>query len=778
MAFWVDQKVEEKMTFGGFIVRRALAIVFVGLIIGMSIGVPSHDARAQEAGYIGSIAVEGVARVDAETVRSYLLVREGDAFDAVRIDRSLKSLFATGLFADVQLYQDGTTLVVRVTENPVINRIAFEGNQRMKDEDLSVEVTLKPRVIYTRTKVQNDVNRIQTLYQRSGRFAVTVEPKIIQLPQNRVDLVFEVDEGTLTGVQNIRFIGNQMFDDGDLKDIIRTRESRWYRFLSSDDTYDPDRITFDRELLRRYYLKNGYADFQVLSAQAELTSDRNQFFITFTMEEGRRYKFGDVALNSNLRDFKTEDVQNALKIPTGEWYDATAVDETVTALTEAAGNLGYAFVDVRPKVTRNRETGIIDLSFELEEGPRVFVERINVTGNVRTLDEVVRREFRVVEGDAFNAAKVRKSIKNIENLDFFTKVSVEQVEGSAEDKAVINVDVQEKSTGSLSVGAGFSTSSGALVEFSIRERNLLGKGQDLLLSTRISQKQSTVNLSFTEPYFLNRAVSAGFDLYHTVSNEQSASSYDSKQTGLNLRFGYPITSRLSQGWVYTLKSSQVSGVADTASIYIKNQVGDKLVSSLGHAISYDRRNSRVNPTEGYFVTMNNDLAGLAGDTHYLRNAVKGGTYYSVAEGWVLSAKAKAGIITGIGEDVNLLDRFFLGGDSLRGFANSGLGPRDSTTLDALGGEITYNGVLEVSVPLGLPQEMGISGKIFSDFGTVTQVNPAGANIVDTGELRASAGAGVAWVSPLGPISLDFAQAFMKESHDEIEVMRVNFGTKF
>lgn len=746
--------------------------------MGLALGVPAEDARAQGLGTIGSIAVEGVARVDAETVRSYLLVREGDAFDAVRIDRSLKSLFATGLFADVQLYQDGATLVVRVVENPVINRIAFEGNQRIKDEDLSVEVTLKPRVIYTRTKVQNDVNRIQTLYQRSGRFAVTVEPKIIQLPQNRVDLVFEVDEGTLTGVQNIRFVGNNAFDDGDLKDIVRTRESRWYRFLSSDDTYDPDRITFDRELLRRYYLKNGYADFQVLSAQAELTADRNQFFITFTVEEGRRYKFGEVALNSTLRDFNTEDVQDTLKIPTGEWYDATAVDETVVALTEAAGNLGYAFVDVRPKVNRDRDTGIIDLSFELEEGPRVFVERINVTGNVRTLDEVVRREFRVVEGDAFNAAKVRASITKIEDLDFFTKVSVEQVEGSAEDKAVINVDVQEKSTGALSIGAGYSTSSGALVEFSIRERNLLGKGQDLSLSTRISQSQSTINLSFTEPYFMKRDVSAGFDVYHTVSDQQSSSSYDSKQTGLNLRFGYPITSHLRQGWVYTLKASKVANVSDTASIYIQNQEGDTLVSSLGHAISYDRRNSRVTPTEGYFVRMNNDLAGLAGDTHYLRNTVTGGAYYLISDGWVLSGKAKVGIITGIGEDVNLLDRFFLGGDSLRGFTNSGIGPRDTTTHDALGGEITYTGGAEVSVPLGLPQELGISGKVFSDLGSVTEVNPTGTNVVDTGSLRASAGLGVSWVSPLGPISLDFAQTLMKEEHDETEVMRVNFGTKF
>ena len=735
-------------------------------------------ALAQDSDRIAAIAVEGAARVEAETVRSYLLVREGDSFDPLRIDRSLKSLFSTGLFADVSLRREGNTLVVVVSENPVINRIAFEGNNRLKDEELAAEISLKPRVIYTRSKVQNDVNRIQTLYQKSGRFAVSVEPKIIQLPQNRVDLVYEVDEGAQTEVQNIRFVGNRIFDDADLQEVVRTRETRWYRFLSQDDTYDPDRITFDRELLRRFYLKNGYADFKVLSAIAELTPDRNQFFITFTVEEGRRYKFGDINLKAELRDLKAEDVADKLQIDSGDWYDATAVDDTVAALTEAAGNLGYAFVNVRPNVERNVDTGDIGITFEIEEGPRVFIERINVTGNVRTLDEVVRREFRVVEGDAFNAAKLRQSLTRVENLDFFQSVDMKQVAGSAPDKAVVNIDVQEKSTGSLSIGAGYSTSSGALAEFGVRERNLLGRGQDLSLNLRVSERQSQIDLSFTEPHFMNRDVSAGFDLFSTETDNQTTSSYNTKTNGFGLRFGYPITSHLTQGWRYSLKASQISGVPDDASIYIKNQAGDKTLSEVGHSLAYDRRNSKVTPSEGYVVRMSNDLAGLGGDTSYLRNKVVGAHYYKISDGWVTTTRGSAGMIAGIGEDVGLLDRFFVGGDNLRGFATGGIGPRDTSTDDSLGGELMFTGGVELSVPLGLPKELGISGKMFTDFGSLMTVNPSGTNVVDNGSLRSAAGVGITWVSPVGPISLDFSQPITKESYDKTETMRVNFGTKF
>lgn len=759
-------------------VQRTISILIAGFMMTIALAAPLRDVYAQNAPTITAIAVEGSQRVDAETIRSYLLVREGDPFDAIRVDRSLKALFATGLFADVSLSQDGSTLVVHVVENPVINRIAFEGNQRIEDTELTPEISLKPRVIYTRTKVQSDVNRIQTLYQRSGRFAVTVEPKVIQLPQNRVDLVFEIDEGTLTEVQNIRFIGNRVFDDGDLLDVVRTQETRWYRFLSQDDRYDPDRITFDKELLRRHYLKNGYADFQVLSAQAELTADRTQFFITFTVEEGQRYKFGEVTVNAKLRDLDVEEIKSVLKMQAGEWYDVNSVDSSVDALLDAVGNAGYAFVDVHPDADRKRDEGVIDINFDIAEGPRVFVDRINISGNVRTLDKVLRREFRVIEGDAFNAAKVRRSVARIENLNFFNKVSITQEEGDTPDKAVINVEVEEKSTGTLSLGGGYSSSDGALAEISIRERNLLGKGQDLMLSTRVSQRKSQINLSFTEPYFLNREVAAGFDLFHTATDQQSTSSINTQQTGLGLRASYPITQDLRQGWSYSIKSSEVSNVADDASIYIQDQEGKSLISAVGHVLTYDLRNSAITPTAGYVLRMNNDLAGLGGDVAYLRNTVSGAFHHQVKDGWVVSMKGRGGIIKGIGQDVSLLDRYFLGGDSLRGFADSGVGPRDSTTSDALGGDIIYNATAELAVPLGLPKELGISGKLFADAGSVTSVSPSNGDIIDSASLRASAGAGITWVSPVGPISLDFGQPFLKQSHDQTEVMRINFGTKF
>ena len=759
-------------------VLTAILLAFMPIFM-----MPASSAHAQSGAQtsgnvIREIVVEGSARVEPETIRSYLLVREGDAFDPLRVDRSLKSLFATGLFADVTITRDQGTLVINVVENPVINRIAFEGNKRIKDEELAVEISLKPRLIYTRTKIQSDVNRLQDIYRREGRFAVTVEPKIIQLEQNRIDLVYEINEGALAKVQNIRFIGNNDFDDGDLRDVIRTIETRWYRFLSSDDNYDPDRITFDRELLRRHYLNNGYADFDVLSAVAEMTPDRQNFFITFTVEEGERYRFGEIKTNVNLKDMKQESVDGVVSIKKGEWYNAEKIDASVSKLVDAVGELGYAFVDVRPKPKRDGENKVIDITFDIADGPRIFVERININGNSRTLDEVVRREFRLVEGDAFNTSKLSDTFKRINDLDFFKNVEMDNSPGSAPDKSVITVDVEEKSTGSLTLGVGYSTDSGPLVDVGIKEKNLLGKGQSLNLNGSLSGKTSNVSISFTEPYFMDREVSAGFDVFHSTVDRQESSSYSSAQTGLSLRAGYPITEPLSQSWQYTIKSTEISSVKATASDYIKDQQGSKLHSEVGHVLFYDKRNSKTTPTDGYYLRMSNDLAGLGGDSKYLKNRFSVGKYYQLAKGWVISATGTMGFVMGIGEDVGVLDRFSLGGASLRGFAPGGVGPRDKASLDSLGGEYIYNGGVDLSIPLGLPPELGISGKLFTDFGTLTGVSPSGTNIYEDSSIRASAGAGIAWVSPLGPISLEYGVPLMKENYDKLESFRISFGTRF
>ncbi|MBL6941244.1 MAG: outer membrane protein assembly factor BamA [Rhodospirillales bacterium] len=735
-------------------------------------------AQSEQGGVVREIVVEGNQRIEAGTVLSYMLLKEGDAFDNRRIDRSLKSLFATGLFADVTMRRQGEALIVNIIENPVINRIAFEGNSKLKDDDLSAELSLRPRVIYTRSKVQNDVKRILTLYRRKGRFAATVEPKVIQLEQNRVDLVFEINEGKWTEVRNIRFVGNREFSDDRLREVIRTRETRWYRFFSSDDNYDPDRLGLDRELLRRFYLSDGYADFRVLSSVAELTSDRKDFFITFTIEEGNRYTFGKVDMDIRLLDLKGEDIQPSIGVESGDWYDAELVEKTIDTMTNDIGTLGFAFVAIRPRINRNREERTVDVTFEINEGPRVFVDRIDIEGNVRTADEVIRREFRLVEGDAFNPSKLRRSKQRLQNLDFFEKVEMEQIPGSEPDKTAVKVNVEEKSTGSLSVGFGFSTTSGALFDVGVTERNLMGKGQYANVSAQIAARQSRIDLSFTEPYFLDRDVAAGFDLFHTSTDNQDASSYNTKQTGGNLRAGYSLSENLRQSWQQSLKQIEVEDVPSNASQYVQDAAGKDFLSELAHGIAYDKRNSSTFPTDGYILRMNNALAGIGGTKRYLRNTFDAAKYYSLYDQWVLSVRGSVGHIVGIGEDVNLLDRFFIGGDNLRGFATSGVGPRDKSTKDALGGEWMYRGGVELGFPLGLPEELGLSGKLFSDIGSVGKLNPSGSDVYDTGSLRLSVGTGVTWVSPFGPIAVDFGVPVIKEDFDEDENVRVNFGTRF
>jgi len=749
---------------------------FVALIV-LALGRPG-EAYAQGNDLIREVAVQGTQRVERETVRSYLLLQEGDPFDPRRVDQSLKSLFATGLFADVSITRNGSTLVVNVVENPVINRIAFEGNKRIEDATLMAEVTLRPRVVFTRSKVQNDVKRILDVYRVNGRFAATVEPKIIQLEQNRADLVFEIDEGPVTKVENIRFVGNKVMSDSDLREVIKTKESAFYRFLSNDDIYDPDRVTFDRELLRRFYLKEGYADIRVESAVAELTADRTKFFLTFTLDEGPRYKFGDVDVAVGLRGLDRAQLLPTVAFKKGDWYNSELVETVSTKLSDEVGNRGYAFVDVRPRVNRNKETHTVDLTYEVNEGPRVFVERIDITGNVRTIDKVLRREMSLVEGDAFNAAKLRRSRQRMRDLDFFNKVEVTNVPGSTPDKSVVKVEVEEKSTGSLSLGVGYATDQGPLVDIGIRERNLMGRGQTLSANTTVAGERTQVNVSFTEPYFLDKELAAGVDVFHTRSDLQNTRSYDSRETGAAARLGYQLSEYWRQNLKYGFKYREIDNIRPGASALITQQQGERYISEVGQILTYDRRDSKILPTEGFIGRLSNDLAGLGGTVHYLRSTLSANQYFPLGPQYTLSLNGRVGYIFGLGEDVNIGDRFFLGGDSLRGFKSAGAGPRDLSTGDSLGGEWIYNGSVELKVPLGLPEELGISGRFFSDFGSAGGVNPSSPTVSDEGSVRVSAGFGVGWASPFGPIAVDLGVPLVKESFDKREIIRVNFGTRF
>lgn len=725
------------------------------------------------------VQIKGAERIEQSTILSYIDLQQGDVIDRAALDSALKRLFSTGLFADVALRQNGGTLVVDVLENPIVNEIAFEGNEQIEDEELLSEIQIRQRQVFTRTKVQSDVTRLYQVYRRNGRFSVDIEPKVIKLDQNRVNLVFEITEGNVTKVESIRFVGNRKFDDSRLRSEISTKEDVWYRFLNSDDRYDPDRLAFDQELLRRFYLSQGYADFNLVSANAELSDERDRFFITFTVDEGTRYKVGSVNLNSALRDFDPELIRSELNIESGEWYNADQVSSGVDALTDALGDRQYAFAEVRPDINRNRGEQTVDITFNIGESPRVFVERINVNGNLRTLDRVVRREFLLVEGDPFNKSKLARSEQRVRNLDFFEVVNVSVAQGSAPDKTVINVDVTEKSTGEISVGAGFSTSDGPLADFRISERNFLGKGQTLALSTVLAGERSQVDVSFTEPHFLNRDLSAGFDVFHVQRDFQDESSFDQRRTGAAARMGYPLSENWRQNFRYRFERNEITDVSSTASRFIRDQAGERDTSALSQRLSYDTRDSRIFPTEGMMYWLDAEVAGLGGDAEYISGKTGANYYYSIWDQVVLNILGEVGAIEGYGDDnVRINERFYLGGSTLRGFADGGVGPRDGTTNDSLGGNLFYRGSVETSFPLGLPKELGILGHVFSDFGTLYDLDESGAEILDEDSIRASAGVGLSWRSPFGPVRIDFAQPLADEDFDEDEVFRFNFGTRF
>ncbi|MDJ0607477.1 MAG: outer membrane protein assembly factor BamA [Kiloniellales bacterium] len=735
----------------------------------------------QQGGIIEEVRVEGTQRIEPETVRSYLRLNPGDPFDLIRLDQSLKSIFSTGLFADVTLRRERNALIVTVVENPIVNRIAFEGNERIDDETLGGEIDLQPRVVFTRTKVQNDVKRIVDLYRRSGRFGATVDPKIIELPQNRVDLAFEINEGPKTEIIAINFVGNRAFSDSTLRDQITTTETAFWRILSSTDTYDPDRLTFDRELLRRFYLNEGYADIRVVSAIAELTPDRSGFIITFTVEEGERYTVGAIDITTSLRNLDPEILREDLVIEEGDWYDASLVEASIENLTERLSNLGFAFVDVNPRLQRDRDTKVVAINFEIREGPKVYVERIDIQGNLRTLDKVIRREFLLIEGDAFNSARLRRSRQRIQNLGFFSRVDVSNEPGTRPDSTVITVEVEEQSTGDLSFGAGFSTTAGPIGNVGLRERNLLGGGQDLRLNFAVSADTTRLNLSFTEPYFLDRNLSAGFDVFRLTS-EQSESSFDEERIGGSLRAGYDIVEDLRQVVRYSLAREELEDADDGASLLVIDDLDTYIVSSINQELSYDKRDSRFDPREGYAATVTNEFVGLGGDLRFLKNTIGGSFYFPLFGDVTWTTRAEGGLILPLGEDTRVSDRFFIGPDNLRGFEFAGVGPRDAASSgnDALGGKKFYSGTAEISFPLGLPEEFQIRGRLFTDIGASWDVDGDTSRIEleDSSSPRVSVGGGFSWNSPFGPIQVDLGFAVIKEEFDETEVLNFSFGTRF
>ncbi len=742
-------------------------------------------APAPSANVIRTISVVGAERLEPTTILSYIRLRVGQEYTAATADEALKDLGATELFANSNIRNDNGNVVITVVENPVINRIVLEGNERLKPDKILPEIKLSPRQIFTRSKVRADVARIIELYKRQGRFAAQVEPKMVQLPQNRVDVVFEISEGPKSKVRQINILGNEKFSDGNLRGEMVTKQARLTSFFSSNTSYDPDRLAFDQQKLRQFYLTEGYADFRVVSAVAELTPDQKDFIITYVVEEGERYTFGDVKVDSQLRDFDSDVMSTQLPMQSGDFYNAKTVEDTVEQLTELAGRFGYAFADVQPRFDRKPDDLKMNITFVLREAPRVYVERVDVNGNTLTQDKVIRREFRIAEGDAFNSLAVQRTTARINSLAYFQEnFEVSQSEGSAPDRIVLEANIEERPTGELQFSAGFSSIEQFILAGSIRQRNFRGRGQTIGLSVNYSQFSRSAQVSFSEPYLLDRNISAGVDVYRrdfnsfNFTNRDRNTTFKQSTTGFSMRAGVPLTEFMSLIGSYTLNYEDVTldenlffsdldgdGTRECdpllAGRFLCDAIGTRLSSILGLSLNYNSLNSRIRPTRGRSVSLSSEFAGLGGDVRYVRFRGRAQQFWNVGNsGFIFSLLAEGGTIIplrerpGVGvDDVLLTDRFFLGEPQIRGFAIRGVGPRiltqryqpvaegppvliterNQTRDDAIGGRNYYLGRAELEIPLGTgARELGLRPSIWADVGAlwgvetpILQDNPNG-----------------------------------------------------
>jgi outer membrane protein insertion porin family len=785
------------------------------------------------------IDIEGNRRVEADTIRSYFRVGGSERLDSAKIDSALKELYATGLFQDVRITPGNGRILVTVVENPVINRIAFEGNKKVKDEQLSAEIQSKARGTFSRALVQNDVQRIIEVYQHGGRYDVRVEPKVIELPNGRVDLVYEVIEGTKTGVEKIIFVGNNAYSDYRLRDVIKTGVTNWLSFLKSNDIYDSDRIEVDRDLLRRFYLRNGFADVRVVSAVGEYDPANKGFIITFTIDEGIQYHFGAVNIQSTVPSVPPESLRYKLRVESGRVYNADAIEKSVEDATIEVAKRGYPFAAVRPRGERNVANRTVDVTFVVEEGPRTYIERINIKGNTRTRDYVIRREFDIVEGDPYNRALVDRAERRIKNLGYFKTVKITNEPGSAPDRIIVNCEVEEQSTGEFSFAGGYSTSDGIIGEVSLGERNLLGRGQMAKVSLQYGQRSRGFDLSFVEPYFLDNRLALGTDLFFKQTTSSQYLSYLSKTIGGDLKLGIPITENISTQVRYTAYRQEISlpsqlnncndrnpdGVNTfptpdkqatlfdpatntvgfptncfqdgEASLAVRKELaqGPVFVSSLGYTLAYNTLDNNKNPTNGLLLEFKQDGAGAGGDVNFLKSTIDARLYNEIFPDVVGLFRAQGGYATGWGgQGLRMLDHFQGGPNMVRGFAPAGFGPRDLTQVpfgfnqaDALGGSLYWATTVEFQTPMFFaPKDFGMKFAVFADAGQLMNyVGPTSWAVTNetltpsgNGNIRSSVGVGLIWDSPFGPLRFDLAYALTKEPYDHTQIFRFGGGTRF
>lgn len=734
-----------------------------------------------------SINIVGNERVDEQTIISYLDLSGLERKSQKALDNSIKNLYQSDLFSEVKISYQDNRIIVSIKENPIVSEVIFSGNKKLETEALQSEISLKKRSIFTKSKLQSDLKRINEIYLKSGRFLTKVIPKIIQKEQNRVEVVFEISEGKKAKISRIYFVGNAAFSDQELIEEISTKESKWYKFLSSSDSYDSDRIEFDKEKLRRFYGSKGYADFITISSIAQISPKKDSFFITFLVEEGIKYKVGSINISNYIEKFDDKILQPEILIKKGQVFNSDSVDKTIDRMIEKMSEKSYAFSSVEPVLTRNKDQKIINIDFVLKETPQIYINQIHISGNNRTHDEVIRRELRFRDGDPYNITKINRSKQRIENLGFFEKVELKTKRLNDLNKVDIEIEVKEKKTGELNLGIGYSTVNKLTTNAGIKERNLFGTGQELSLNLQNSYTGFSGEISYTRPYFMDRSIDAGLDLFKYQLNKRYSLVYDQNSDGITTRGNYSITEYLSHQIHYSLSQQTIGNIDSDASISIQNLQGSFISSGIGHTLLYDKRDNKMNPKSGYFISFSQELNGFGGDIKTLKNEGSAGYYLpTFSEEFILKFLVRGGAIDGIGQDVRSNYGFFLGGNNFRGFEYAGIGPRVKTDGSAVGGSIIggkmyYVGTAEFMFPLGLPKDLGINGILFSDNGMVKGVDSItrnGTDIADSGSLRSSYGFSLSWASPMGPIRLDFARVAKKEDYDRTQFFRFSFGTSF
>lgn len=734
------------------------------------------------------VVVRGNSRIDDQTIRAYVT--------GASPEEARRNLVATGFFTDVRVSRSGGQTIVTVVENNVINRVAFEGNRRLPGAALLPELQTRARQPYNPATVQADVERIREIYRRTGRALATVSSRVVDLPDGRIDVVFTVDEGTKTGVREIAFTGNEAFSDRRLRDIMTTTETGILSFLKTTDVYDPDRLAADLELIRRYYLRKGYADFQVVGTNVVFDPQREGYVIEIAVQEGQQYRVGAVTVDSRIPDVSMDELRGRVLTRSGQVYDATAVERTLVDLTTEVARRGYAFAQVRPAGERDPAAGVVNITYIVEEGPRVYIERINIRGNMRTRDYVIRRELDLGEGDPYNKVLIDRAERRLNNLGFFERVRISNEPSLSPDRVILNVDVEDKPTGSFSVAGGYSTTDGFIGEVSLAESNFLGRGQAVRLAGSWGERSQGVDFSFTEPYFLGYRLAAGVDLFSRFSENSSTARYDTRTTGGTLRFGVPITENFSIQARYSLYQQDIEvplafrdglNANGEASLAIQQARGETITSLVGLTFTLNTLDNVRNPSSGFFAELKPEFAGLGGDSEFFRITGDARYYHELFEDVVGIARVQGGYITAWGgDDLRILDHFFLGSSLVRGFESSGIGPRDQLG-NAIGGTAYAGGSVEVQFPLPLfARDLGLRGAVFADVGTLVNyegatvfTNPAGAiTVSDNDAIRSSVGASLLWASPLGPLRFDYSVVLSKADQDRTQAFRFSGGTSF